>query len=163
MRTIWSSKKRRVVLPKTTACFTQNDVLFCIKRRVVFLRRSLPLSHRWEKTRKGAATRRKNTVLFYLFCKTHLSKFGHKPQKTVYFTPKMEQKTAFFSFFFDFSHQHRKKQENNFANHRILLTFGVKIHNRHTPGSRTSGSVAVFSYNPCLSQHNTIIYSLCHS
>lgn len=75
-------KKRRVVLHKMTCCFAQNDVSF-------FLRLSLPLSHRWEKTRKDAATRCKNTALFYPFCKTHLSKFGHKPQKTVYFTPKM--------------------------------------------------------------------------
>jgi hypothetical protein len=109
MRTIWSSKKRRVVLLKTTCCFAQNDGSFLFHRRVVFLRPLLPLSHRWEKTRTEAATRRKNTVLFYHFCKTHLSKFGHKPQKTVYFTPKMEQKGGFFSFFFDFSPQHRKK------------------------------------------------------
>ena len=37
MRTIWSSKKRRVVLLKTTGCFTKNDGLFCTKRRVVFI------------------------------------------------------------------------------------------------------------------------------
>ena len=110
MRTIWSSKKRRVVLLKTTACFTQNDVLFCTKRRVVFLHLLLPLSHRWEKTRKEAPTRRKNTVLFYPFCKTHLSKFGHKPQKTVYFTPKMEQKRGFFPFSLIFRPNIEKKQ-----------------------------------------------------
>ena len=124
MRTIWSSKKRRVVLPKTTCGFTKNDVWFYTKRRVVLLKTTccfaqndvlfflhllLPLSHRWGKTRKEAATRRKNTVLFHPFCKTHLSKFGHKPQKTVYFTPKMGQIRVFFSFFFDFLHQHRKK------------------------------------------------------
>ena len=96
-------------LLKTTACFTQNDVLFCTKRRVVFLRPLLPLSHRWEKIRTEDTTRRKNTVLFYRFCKTYLSNLGYKQQKTVYFTPKMGRKTAFFSFFFDFSHQHRKK------------------------------------------------------
>jgi hypothetical protein len=94
---------------KTTCGFTKNDVWFCTKRRVVFLRLSLPLSHRWEKTRTDAPTRRKNAVLFYPFCKTHLSKFEHKAQKTVYFTPKMGQKRGFFSFFFDFSPQHRKK------------------------------------------------------
>lgn len=102
-------QKRRVVLHKTTACFAQNDGSFLFHRRDVFFRLFLPLSHRWEKTRTNVATERKNTVLFYPFCKTHLSKFGRKPQKTVYFTPKMELKRGFFSFFFDFSHQHRKK------------------------------------------------------
>jgi len=75
-----------------------------------FLRLSLPLSHRWEKTRKEAATRRKNTVLFYPFCKTHLSKFRNKPQKTVYFTPKMEQKGGFFPFSLIFRTNIEKKQ-----------------------------------------------------
>ena len=109
---------------KTTACFTKNDRSFYQKRRLVlhkttgrfysidgsfFFRLFLPLSHRWEKTQTKVATEHENTVLFYHFCKTHLSKFGRKPQKTVYFTSKMEQKRGFFSFFFDFSHQHRKK------------------------------------------------------
>ena len=35
MRTIWSSKKRRVVLLKTTGRFTKNDRSFYQKRRVV--------------------------------------------------------------------------------------------------------------------------------
>jgi len=109
MRTIWSSKKRRLVLLKTTGRFYYIDGSFLLHRRVVFLRLFLPLSHRCEKTRTNVATEHENTVLFYRFCKTHLSKFGHKPQKTVYFTPKMELKRGFFSFFFDFSHQHRKK------------------------------------------------------
>ena len=92
-----------------------------------FSLKSLPLSHRWEKTRKDAATRCKNTALFYPFCKTHLSKFGHKPQKTVYFTPKMEQKRGLFFLFLWFFAPTSKK------NNRIIsqtigfyLTLGWK-------------------------------------
>ena len=36
MRTIWSSKKRRLVLLKTTGRFTKNDGSFLFHRRVVF-------------------------------------------------------------------------------------------------------------------------------
>ena len=96
-------QKRRVVLHKTTSCFYSIDVSF-------FLHLLLPLSHRWEKTRTDAPTRRKNTVLFYPFCKTHLSKFVQKPQKTVYFTPKMGQKGAFFPFSLIFRTNIEKKQ-----------------------------------------------------
>ena len=96
-------QKRRVVLHKTTSCFYSIDGSF-------FFRLFLPLSHRWEKTRKEDATRRKNIVLFYQFCKTYLSKKGGKPQKTVYFTPKMGQKTAFFPFSLIFRPNIEKKQ-----------------------------------------------------
>ena len=110
MRTIWSSKKRQVVLPKTTGCFAQNDGSLLLHRRGVFFRLFIALSHRGGKTRTNVATERKNTVLFYPFCKTHLSKFGRKPQKTVYFTPKMEQKGGFFPFSLIFRPNIEKKQ-----------------------------------------------------
>ena len=52
--------------PETTKYFSSFRTLFS------------PLSCSWEKTRTDASTEPKNAVLFYLFCKTHLSNIAHK-------------------------------------------------------------------------------------
>lgn len=70
MKTIWNSKN--------DVLSTQNVVLLCTKRRGVSLPQFLPLSPRWEKPRTDASTEPKNTVLFYLFCKFHLSNLVYK-------------------------------------------------------------------------------------
>ena len=61
MRTIWSSKKRQVVLPKTTACFAQNDGSFLFHRRVVFFSTiSSSLASLGKDTNKGRNRTRKH-------------------------------------------------------------------------------------------------------
>ena len=156
---------------KTTACFTKNDRSFYQKRRVVFIPSTgrfffdyFFLSRIAGKRHEQRSQQNTKTPFFSTtFAKRTFQSSGVNHKKLCISPQKWSKKGAFFPFSLIFRTNIEKKQQNNFANHRILLTFGVKIHHSHTQSSRTACAVGVFSINPCLSQHNTIIYSLCHS
>ena len=156
---------------KTTCGFTKNDGLFYLKRRVVLHKTTgrffcddlFPSRIAGKRHEKRSQQDAKTPFFSILFAKHTFQSSGTNHKKLCISPQKWSKKGAFFPFSLIFRPNIEKKQQNNFSNPRILLTFGVRIHHSHTQSSRNSCAVGVFSYYPCLSQHNTIIYSLCHS
>ena len=101
---------------KTTCGFTKNDGLFYTKRRVVFHKTTCrffapiasPLASLGKDTKRGPNKTQKHRS-FLPFLQNTPFKVQAQTTKNGVFHPKNGAKRGLFSFFFDFSPQHRKK------------------------------------------------------